>query len=323
MLQNLLILHHLRKRKKTIFNFPPGIKSGYFFHTLLEDLQAISFTEASRDKNLLSQNVQKNLEKYDFDLSWEACITQQIHKLMTMPLLPQQALTLGALSKKHCFSELYFFFILDNKSFDSKSPTLRSSPLSTAYDGANGHTLEARPKKARQVTESLDLDRSPSNHLIKSSLLNNLDKEAIGANFLSSLFAREQLTRTATKASQVKAQSDERFLHGFIDLVFEYDGRFYLLDWKSNFLGASLQDYDRDKLEEDMIRSGYHLQYYIYADALDRYLQLRYSNYQHAKHFGGIFYIYLRGISQSGETGVYTDCPSLQDLSAFRTLYKQ
>lgn len=95
-------------------------------------------------------------------------------------------------------------------------------------------------------------------------------------------------------------------LQGFIDLVFTHNGRFYLLDWKSNHLGMKMSDYGRDKMHESMCRSAYILQYHLYTLALDRLLKLRLPEYSYEKHFGGALYLYLRGISAgSGMNGIY------------------
>ena len=97
-------------------------------------------------------------------------------------------------------------------------------------------------------------------------------------------------------------------MKGFIDLVFEQEGRFYLADWKSNFLGPDLEAYGQAALREAMIRELYVLQYHLYAVALDRYLTFRIPEYQYNTHFGGVYYLFLRGISpqQGSEYGVFS-----------------
>jgi len=101
-------------------------------------------------------------------------------------------------------------------------------------------------------------------------------------------------------------------MKGFIDLVFERDGRFYLVDWKSNFLGPVLESYGQEALRDAMVRELYVLQYHLYAVALDRYLAFRIPEYQYNTHFGGVYYLFLRGISpqRGSECGVFRDRPS-------------
>jgi exodeoxyribonuclease V beta subunit len=102
------------------------------------------------------------------------------------------------------------------------------------------------------------------------------------------------------------------FLKGFIDLIFEFQGRFYLADWKSNFLGDDYADYMPECLRQAMFKSCYTLQYLIYTVALDKYLQKQIKNYSYEKYFGGVYYFFLRRInSRAAENnGVYFDRPS-------------
>ncbi len=94
---------------------------------------------------------------------------------------------------------------------------------------------------------------------------------------------------------------------GFIDLVFCHENRYYVADYKSNHLGAALEDYR--KLEPAMLEHRYDLQYLIYSLALHRYLQSRIPNYSYNDHFGGAYYLFLRGMQPSADSGVYFDKP--------------
>ncbi|MBU5612194.1 exodeoxyribonuclease V subunit beta [Geomonas azotofigens] len=97
-------------------------------------------------------------------------------------------------------------------------------------------------------------------------------------------------------------------LLGFIDLVFERDGRYYIVDWKSNHLGNSAGEYGQVALKREMEASFYPLQYLLYTVALDNFLRLRIENYDYDRHFGGVFYLFLRGIDGTGN-GVFADRP--------------
>jgi exodeoxyribonuclease V beta subunit len=102
------------------------------------------------------------------------------------------------------------------------------------------------------------------------------------------------------------------YMKGFIDLVFEANGRFYLVDYKSNWLGATPAAYRREDLEAAMAREAYRLQYLIYTVALHRYLRVRVADYAYEKHFGGVFYLFLRGMDPATgpQCGVFHDCPT-------------
>lgn len=83
-------------------------------------------------------------------------------------------------------------------------------------------------------------------------------------------------------------------LIGFIDLVFQSEGKYYLLDYKSNWLGASLQDYCGAGLDAAMAQHHYHLQHLLYALALHRYLRQSLPDYDFDTHFGGAHYLFVR-----------------------------
>ena len=86
------------------------------------------------------------------------------------------------------------------------------------------------------------------------------------------------------------------FLKGFIDLVFEHEGRFFVLDWKSNHLGDSPSRYGQPQMAAAMRDQGYHLQYLLYLVALDRYLRRRIAGYDPERHLGGAVYLFVRGV---------------------------
>jgi exodeoxyribonuclease V beta subunit len=109
---------------------------------------------------------------------------------------------------------------------------------------------------------------------------------------------------------------------GVIDLVFEYQGKYYLADYKSNYLGSSLQDYTPDKLERAMLDRRYDLQYLLYSIAMHRYLSQRIPDYSYERHFGGAYYLFIRAMrpQQGPLYGVYFDLPDYSDLIALDTL---
>ena len=94
-------------------------------------------------------------------------------------------------------------------------------------------------------------------------------------------------------------------MRGFIDLIFRWNDRYYILDWKTNHLGDQLEDYHKANLDRYMIRQAYCLQYYIYTLALHKYLQNRVIGYQYETHIGGVFYLFVRGIATNRDSGVY------------------
>lgn len=94
-------------------------------------------------------------------------------------------------------------------------------------------------------------------------------------------------------------------LMGFADLVFEHGGRYWVLDYKSNHLGAADGDYNPTALGQAMATHRYDVQAAIYLLALHRLLGSRLGrDYDPARHLGGALYLFLRGIHGPGH-GVY------------------
>ncbi len=119
----------------------------------------------------------------------------------------------------------------------------------------------------------------------------------------------------------------EGYLKGVIDLVFLHGGRYYVLDWKSNHLGYTPGDYGPDALREAMHEHSYHLQYLLYALAVDRYLGHRLRGYRHDRHFGGVLYLFVRGVrpdwvNRDGTpAGVFHHRPTAAALAQLRALF--
>lgn len=113
------------------------------------------------------------------------------------------------------------------------------------------------------------------------------------------------------------------FLTGFVDLVFEHDSRWYIVDWKSNQLGAEQSAYHKKSLENSMNESHYTLQYHLYALALHRFLKQRVPGYSYDLHFGGIGYAFLRGFEATlpAGGGWFVDRPSIELIEALDDLF--
>lgn len=118
-----------------------------------------------------------------------------------------------------------------------------------------------------------------------------------------------------------KLNEAQGFFTGFIDLVFRYKGKYYFLDWKSNFI----EKYDKISLEKSIRESQYDLQYKLYTIAINRWLKSLIPDFSYEQHFGGIYYLYLRGMrgefdststttTESNFSGVYAIKPSLEEV---------
>jgi exodeoxyribonuclease V beta subunit len=92
------------------------------------------------------------------------------------------------------------------------------------------------------------------------------------------------------------------YLNGSLDLVFRHDGRYVLADYKTNRLCGPEETltswhYRPDALQAEMRVAHYPLQALLYSVALHRYLRWRLPDYEVDRHFGGVLYLFLRGMS--------------------------
>ncbi|EKT58210.1 exodeoxyribonuclease V subunit beta [Providencia burhodogranariea] len=113
-------------------------------------------------------------------------------------------------------------------------------------------------------------------------------------------------------------------LKGFIDLTFLWKGKFYILDYKSNYLGDNASCYTQDAMADAMIDHRYDLQYQLYTLALHRYLKQRLPSYSYDLHFGGVYYLFLRGVIQAeSKNGIFYYRPEPEFIDEFDQLFRE
>ncbi len=119
-------------------------------------------------------------------------------------------------------------------------------------------------------------------------------------------------------------EEGDGFLHGYVDAVIEHAGRFYLIDWKTNWLGANAGAYDAATIGRAMRGGFYVLQYHLYAVALRRFLRLRLGRLDVGELWGGVFYSFLRGVDPAvpGQ-GWFFDRPGDDTLDAIENALEQ
>jgi len=212
-----------------------------------------------------------------------------------------------------------------------------TSIIQTMLNQVLSHPLEGEPDRSfclndipradrlSEIPFCFPLNRVPQSFFFpgirsESTLLNDSPDPASSGSTPAAA-AADPATRSGY--SPISAGNDgwlEGYIHGFIDLVFRYRGRYYLLDWKSNHLGDHYRDYRPERLQQIMEESGYVLQYHLYTVALDQWLRSRLGkDYHYQDHFGGVYYLFIRGIQpRSGRpaldtpTGIYYTKPSLE-----------
>jgi len=134
----------------------------------------------------------------------------------------------------------------------------------------------------------------------------------VGRETLATLFAAhgDEVARRYAPALRALAPRDVHgFLTGVVDLALEHEGRWFVVDWKSNHLGVDGASYEPAALEGEMAASHYLLQYHLYVVALHRFLRARLPGYDYDTHVGGAHYAFLRGIDGT-HRGWFTHRPA-------------
>ncbi len=112
------------------------------------------------------------------------------------------------------------------------------------------------------------------------------------------------------------------YLTGLMDLVCMVEGRYYILDYKTNYLGDKMDDYNQDKLSNAMRSHNYGLQFWIYTLVLHRHLKNIVSDYRYEDHFGGVFYLFVRGMNpELPGSGVFSTLPHVELLEQLDQIF--
>ncbi len=137
----------------------------------------------------------------------------------------------------------------------------------------------------------------------------HMDARSLGRAFARA--TEDPIRSYGDRVGRVPPSRLRGFLEGYIDLVFRYQDRWFLMDYKTNQLGPLSTDYAPSALEETMFRHDYLLQYHLYSVALDRFLRQRVSGYRYERDFGGVIYLFVRGFQpdRSPTPGVYFHRP--------------
>lgn len=175
---------------------------------------------------------------------------------------------------------------------------------------AEGKELAAAPFTLSAVAQTARLNELEFYFPLKRITLSDLKRLFQDTGLLSTTADQEGLP-PLPGMERLRFHPVRGFMKGFMDMVFCHGGRFYLVDWKSNFLGNDLADYATTGLARAMAEGFYDLQYHLYTLALHEYLHVRLPGYRYAQHFGGVYYVFLRGLDrQAGpEYGIYRDRP--------------
>jgi exodeoxyribonuclease V beta subunit len=272
-----------------------------------------------------------------FNIDWEASI-DSLNQPIELLLEPQDALPeqniftfprgAEAGTFLHTLFEEIDFSEASDVAFESKVMQLLTE---SEYDQDWCGVL------VKLINDVLDaaLDEKQGEKLSLRGLANN--KKLVEMEFFIPLspFNSQDLNRLLAKHDPLSKLAPpltfgkiQGMLKGFIDLVFVDNDRYYIVDYKSNHLGAQLADYQQQQLSDVMIDHRYDFQYQLYSLALHRLLATRIPDYDYDIHFGGIYYLFLRGIDPNAHDsdpscGIFHNRPSKAFITELDVLFSQ
>ena len=143
-------------------------------------------------------------------------------------------------------------------------------------------------------------------------------------NFSVNKVNRQLINELLDEDAQLRGESDmQGLMTGYVDLLFRHNNKYYILDWKSNYLGNTLDDYDQVGLARAMKANNYELQYWIYTLAVKRWLESRVKDFNYDQHFGGVIYLFIRGIREGQQTGIYVNKPAREQIDKIDAAFRE
>ena len=286
------------------------LKAAEFTGNIEQDWRITSFTsieQAHRRQNYLAESTGKkhvvfdDTKDYDSQNSIEistALLNENESNILDLPRGKQ----VGTALHRH-FENCYFSDLANTEEIDKLRQSLQLDETFT----------EPLQNWLQQISHT------PLSNEIALADLANKDciKEmpfylAIREHFDVDAFNRALKAHHHLPSEPLQFEQIQGMVRGSIDLVFRHNGKYYIVDYKSNFLGSTLADYNQEALKKEMLHSHYDWQYLIYTLALHRYLQSVVPDYDYARDFGGVFYLFLRGMNGEPRSGVFYDRPSVE-----------
>ncbi|NMP31568.1 exodeoxyribonuclease V subunit beta [Thalassotalea sp. M1531] len=220
--------------------------------------------------------------------------------------------------------------LLEQVSFDEWDWFAIAQRLQTKYlsilDGWQLDTLVdwLRSIASSPLSDSLTLESLTEKNVLKEQEFYFPMKKASSQKLASLLYQHRNRISPNMASGAIKLPAYQQLkgmMHGFIDLIFEHKGKYYVCDYKSSHLGNQFAHYENEALNSNIAKNYYDLQYLIYSLALHRLLKSRLPNYDSEIHFGGVYYLYLRGMAPNTTSGVFYSDISTQELDALDMLF--
>ena len=275
------------ENRRSAFTFPRGPAAGSCLHRIFEALDGEAGSE--RDLDAICRDA---LSEFDFGIEWRAVARTMVERARAVRLEepepgPNPAREPGTGSEAE----------------DALRPSI-------VPGGTNGFRL------ADPVPRLVELEFAFP--------VAGLDRARLGARLEEHGYPNPFLPSSDGRPDESPSPPIDGYLRGFVDLVVEHAGRWYVIDYKSNWLGPSPGDYSREAVAAAMGSSAYPLQYLLYLVALHRYLGLRLPGYDYERHVGGVFYLFVRGMDPAAgmDRGVWFDRPAASVVHELDRLFR-
>ncbi|VFP81196.1 RecBCD enzyme subunit RecB [Buchnera aphidicola (Cinara kochiana kochiana)] len=156
--------------------------------------------------------------------------------------------------------------------------------------------------------KNLSLNKIKKNEHLKEVKFTIPIKKYIDINQLNIII--KNFDSLSQKCKNINLENISGVLTGIIDLIFIWENKYYIIDYKSNWLGSNYDDYNINNLQIEIIKHRYDIQYQIYSLAIHRYLSKKIKNYNYNLHFGGVFYLFIRALNKKNNNGIFFIKPS-------------
>ncbi len=282
-----------RSDAEYMHQFPRGSHAGVFLHSVLEWAAKSGFECVAADAQLREQFIAPRCERRGWS-HWIPGLTHWLGELLNLPLIvggnPLIPLVAGtAISGKSAD-----FVLIQSDLFEP----VEEGGISFGQLSRRTYQAELEFWFAAERVDVRQLDALVCRHTLNA------------------------LPRPALSPQQLHGM-----LKGFIDLVFEHQSCYFVVDYKSNRLGNQDGDYSAQNMRAAVLAERYDVQYCLYLLALHRLLKTRLGNgYDYDRHIGGALYLFLRGI-HGPASGIHAEKPpkilidSLDSLFAGRELH--
>jgi exodeoxyribonuclease V beta subunit len=298
-------------------------KNESFFPDVQPDTQYDIYSDNDLElkKELKVKNFSKNIKKQRGISSFSSITYENTYDLKTYFILKEEIKKNDDLLNIFTFPKgakagLFMHEVLEHTDFYEKNSDITKALIleklnKYGYDKSWQDAVFSMIENLLTIKLKCGYDEIELNKVENKNRINELNfyfpLKNISAQNLASCFSENY--KNHIEKMNIKTISG--FMTGFIDMIFMYNEKFYLIDWKSNYLGSDIKDYSNEKLYTEMIKHDYILQYHIYLTALNKYLKKRLESYDYNRDFGSVFYIFLRGIDKNAgsDFGIFSDKP--------------